>query len=221
MSVGPVGDLRDRVRGLAARPGRSIVGIAGPPGSGKSTLVELVLAGDAAARFAHVPMDGFHLADAALGRLGLLSRKGAPETFDVDGYAALLQRLRVETDRTVYAPAFERGLEQPVAGSIAVPPEVRVVLTEGNYLLLDAPGWARVRSMLDEVWYVEVDDAVRRTRLVERHERFGKSPSAARAWTEEVDEPNAALVRGTRDAADRVVSWEGEALPDRTEDPHR
>ena len=153
----------------------------------------------------HLPMDGFHLADVQLDRLGRRNRKGAPDTFDVDGYVAALRRLHDEPDRTLFAPGFERDLEQPIAAAIAIPPSARLVVTEGNYLLLPDGGWERVRPLLAEVWHVEVDDDVRRERLVRRHEQFGKSPDAARAWVDQVDEPNARLISATRDSADLVV----------------
>ncbi|SDT17663.1 AAA domain-containing protein [Nocardioides scoriae] len=187
---------------------RQIIGIAGAPGAGKTTYAVQL-----AARLGgvHLPMDGFHLADVSLDRLGLRARKGAPETFDAWGYAALLRRLREDTGETVYAPAFERDLEQPLAGAIAVPPEARVVVTEGNYLLLDRPEWRAAREQVDECWWLEVDDDLRRARLVARHVRFGKTPEEAAAWVAAVDDPNAALVRSFRDRADRVV--EAEPLP--------
>ena len=192
---------------------RGVLGIAGAPGAGKSTLVDLLLdrlrspapEGAGAEWVAHLPMDGFHLADTQLTRLGLLDRKGAPATFDVDGYAATLARLRDDPDRTVYAPGFERTLEQPIAAALAVTPAARLVVTEGNYLLLGRDGWERVRPHLDEVWFVE-SPTDRVARLVERHVAFGKSPEEARAWVERVDEANAALVERTRAAADVVVS---------------
>lgn len=149
-----------------------------------------------------VPMDGFHYADVELRRRGLLDRKGAPETFDAEGFAALLSR--IVAGEEVVAPGFERDLEQPLAGAIHVPAGAPVV-TEGNYLLLPEPRWAAVRALLDEVVYVEVPERLRLERLVARHVAFGKSPEAARAWVERVDEPNARLVAATRDRADRVL----------------
>jgi pantothenate kinase len=150
-------------------------------------------------------MDGFHLADVTLRRLGLLDRKGAPETFDAWGFAALLARLRSRPAEVVYAPGFERGLEQPVAGVVAVPPEAELVVTEGNYLLLDRPEWRAVRAQLDEVWFLRCPEEVRRPRLVARHVEFGKSPDEAEAWVSRVDDPNAALVLASMPRADRVV----------------
>ena len=150
-----------------------------------------------------LPMDGFHYADVELVRRGLRDRKGAPETFDAEGYAALLRRVRAgEAD--VVAPMFERDLEQPLAGAIPVP-ATGTVVTEGNYLLLDEPRWRAVREQLDVVWHVVLDDAVRIERLVERHVRFGKTPAEARAWVASVDEPNARLVEACRGRADLVV----------------
>ncbi|HEY1133560.1 MAG TPA: nucleoside/nucleotide kinase family protein [Nocardioides sp.] len=219
----------------AAGARRAVLGVVGAPGAGKSTLVDALLAALAAAPpagadagwVAHLPMDGFHLADAQLDRLGRRDRKGAPDTFDARGYAASLARVRTERDHTVFVPGFERELEQPVAAALAVRPEARLVLTEGNYLLLGAgggagddaadrshreQGWGEVRALLDETWYVEVPDGVRRERLVARHVRFGKTPAAAAAWVDEVDEPNARLVTAGRTHADLVVDPDRLAL---------
>ena len=190
--------------GATARGDRRIVGITGAPGAGKTTYaVGLVAGSDVPA--AYLPMDGFHLADVTLTALGRLDRKGAPDTFDAWGYAALLARLRTETDHAVYAPGFERDLEQPVAAAVTVPSETAVIVTEGNYLLLDRPEWRAVRAQLDEVVFLVADDELRRRRLVARHVQFGKTPAEAEAWVARVDDANAALVAATRDRADRVV----------------
>lgn len=190
----------DRLRAATPRP--VLIGIAGKPGAGKSTLAEDLVArlGSAAA---HVPMDGFHLADAELARLGRADRKGAPDTFDPGGYGALLARIRA--GEQVWAPAFERTLEQPVAQSIFVGADVAVVVSEGNYLLLPEPAWRAVRALFTEVWFVRVADAQRVERLIARHVRFGKSPAAAREWVLRSDEHNAALVAATESAADLII----------------
>lgn len=199
--------LTDRAA-LLAQPGRrAILGICGPPGSGKSslavTLVKRLRA--AGVESAHVPMDGFHLADVALRGRGLLARKGAVETFDGYGYLALLRRLRIEVDHDVLAPTFERDLEQPLAAAITVSPETTVVVTEGNYLLDTEDAWPQVRAELDEVWFVRLDENRRRARLVGRHVKYGKSREAAQAWVDDVDEPNARRITARMEFADLVV----------------
>ena len=194
-------------------PGRRVLlGLTGAPGCGKSTLAAC-LAAPGSSSGVVVPMDGFHLADVELTRRGLLDRKGAPETFDAWGYAALLARLRARPAHVVMAPGFDRDLEQPLAGAIAVAPSVSLVVTEGNYLLLDDPAWAAARGCLDAVWHLHCDSAVRLARLVARHEESGKSPAAARAWVSRVDEPNAALVEASRSRADLVLDVTGWASP--------
>ncbi len=202
-------DLAARVTRVAdAAAGRRVLlGVVGAPGSGKSTLAKrlanrLTADGLPAVR---VPMDGFHLADVALAERRLLDRKGAPETFDAHGYLNLLRRLRAETGNDVLAPGFERDLEQPIAASITVAPSHRVVVTEGNYLLDDADPWPDVRAELDEVWFVDLDDGRRRSRLVDRHVKHGKTREAAQAWVDEVDEPNARRVLARSGTADLVV----------------
>ncbi|MGW2114598.1 nucleoside/nucleotide kinase family protein [Streptomyces zhihengii] len=204
--------LLDRARCLAAPGGRRILGVTGAPGAGKSTFAgHLVAALNAASPAAPlavlVPMDGFHLAGRELERLGRAGRKGAPDTFDAAGYAALLARLRApESDTTVWAPDFDRVVEEPVAGSLPVEPGVPLVVTEGNYLLHDGGHWARVRPLLDEVWYLEADPAVRVRRLVDRHVRFGKERGDAERWVRGSDERNARLVARDRDRADLVIT---------------
>lgn len=196
-------ELLAGARALASGP-RRILGVTGAPGAGKSTLAaDLVTALAPAAVL--VPMDGFHLANAELLRLGRRDRKGAVDTFDAAGYAALLRRLRDQSDETVYAPYFAREIEEPIACALPVPRETPLVVTEGNYLLVDDGPWADVRGLLDEVWYVEVPEDVRLERLVARHIAFGKDPEAARAWSHGTDQRNADLIAATRGRADRIV----------------
>lgn len=208
-------DLLERATTLAdAAAGscsRRLLGITGAPGAGKSTVAEALVRalGDHAVL---VPMDGFHLAQAELERLGRAGRKGAPDTFDAAGFVALLRRLREQRPgpdaggRTVYAPRFDRGLEEPVAGAIPVEAHVPLVVVEGNYLLHDEGAWAEVAGLLDQSWYVEVDHEVRIGRLVARHAAFGKAPEAARAWALGPDERNAELIAATRGRATHVVA---------------
>ncbi len=205
----PLVDLVARARRLARGVGeRRVLGIAGAPGAGKSTLASaLVEELDGAA--AYLPMDGYHLAQAELVRLGRADRKGAPDTFDAAGYVALLRRLHDRREGVVYAPRFERAIEEPIAGAIAIDPSTSLVVTEGNYLLLDTPPWSHVRAMLDEAWYLELDDPVRLERLIARHVRFGRTPAVAREWVLRSDEANAALVATTAGRADLIVRQAG------------
>ena len=193
-----------RARELSAGARRAVLGIVGPPGGGKSTLAETVVAA-LGAEAALVPMDGFHLAQGELVRLGRRDRMGAPDTFDAAGYVALLERLRANADEVVYAPAFRREIEEPIAGAIPVGRSVPLIVTEGNYLLVDDGDWARVRPLLDECWYVEMDEETRLSRLIGRHIEFGKTPDAAREWVMRSDQANAAVSAATRDRADVIV----------------
>ena len=194
---------------LAERRGRVIVGVTGPPGSGKSTFARELLevfSADAA----YVPMDGFHLANAQLERLGRRERKGAPDTFDVDGFVTTLRRVVASYQaRDVYVPAFDRAIEEPVAAGLVVSRDARLVVTEGNYLACSTDGWASVRGLLDRLYYLDCPPGVRRSRLIERHVAGGRSPDGAAAYVDAVDEPNAALIASTETSCDRTVHLDG------------
>ncbi|SFC47982.1 nucleoside/nucleotide kinase family protein [Streptomyces aidingensis] len=198
----PADDRTDR----AAGTGRTVLGLTGPPGAGKSTLARALVAAIGADTAAHVPLDGFHLSNAQLDRLGLRSRKGSEPSFDVHGYTALLRRLRTETEAGVYVPDFDRALDEPVAARHLVRPGVRLIVTEGNYLACDVPGWPAARALMAEVWYVEAPQDQRDARLMDRHRTYGRSERAARAWIDTNDRPNAALIAGSRSRCDRVVT---------------
>lgn len=203
-------ELAALVRGAAGASGsRFVLGIAGSPGSGKTTLARALverLDRDDPGTAAHLPMDGFHLANSTLDRLGIHDRKGAVETFDGWGFVALLDRVRRETGHTVYAPSFNRSVDEGVAGEIAIDPGVSIVVVEGNYLLIDQPPWDGIRDRLDAAWFCATDDDERERRLIDRHTRHGRSIEAATAWARDVDGANARLIEASRGRADLVVS---------------
>ncbi len=188
---------------------RLIVGVTGPPGSGKSTFARRLAAEFADA--AYLPMDGFHLSNAQLARLGRGERKGAPDTFDVDGYVAMLSRI-ADAQCDVYVPGFDRALEEPVAAAGVVPARCPLVVTEGNYLALPSGGWAAVRPLIDRLYYLDCPAALRRQRLLARH--AGRGEPVARHWVDTVDEPNARLIADTRPGCDRVLYVDEPADPE-------
>lgn len=193
--------LVERARSL---PGdRVLLGICGAPGAGKSTLAtQLVGAVDDAV---YLGMDGFHLAQAELTRLGRTDRKGAPDTFDAAGYVNLLRRLRTPGHEVIYAPDFRRDLEEPIAGAVPVPPEARVIVTEGNYLLLQEGPWREIRDLLTETWFLAPPEQTRRDRLLARHQAYGRTEAEARDRTLGSDERNAILINATAVNADLII----------------
>lgn len=199
-----VDELVGRARRLVADGTRKLLGITGPPGSGKSTVCDALAVGLGSGAVT-VGMDGFHLGNDELVRLSRRDRKGAPDTFDVDGYAALLARLRSQDVPTIYAPRFDRDLEEAIGSSVAVERTTPLVVTEGNYLLMTDGGWENVCPSLDEVWYLDVAEDIRASRLINRQRGHGKTLEDAQRWTEDVDLPNSDFSVGVRERADLTV----------------
>lgn len=198
-------ELAERARRLRGDAGgRALLGIVGCPGAGKSTVSARLgrLLGDQAVI---IPMDGFHLDNPVLEALGRRDRKGAIDTFDVDGFVSLLARLGAAEEAVTYAPRFDRSLETSVGSAIAVPREVPLVIVEGLYLLAEEHGWHQIRPLLDEVWYLEVPAEERIRRLVARRMRSGEDEATATDWVLGVDQTNAARVEGTREHADLII----------------
>lgn len=196
-------ELLARAEALASAGTRKLLGIVGAPASGKTTLA-WGIAEKLGTRAAVVGMDGFHLAQVELNRLGRAERKGAPDTFDGAGYVHLLRRLKAAGE-TVYAPEFRREIEEPIAGAVPVAPDVPLVITEGNYLLLEEEPWAGARELLDEVWFLAPDEPERIQRLVTRHRRYGRSLVEAQQRALGSDQRNADIIATTSSRADLVL----------------
>ena len=184
---------------------RKIVGLIGKPGAGKSTLSAQLIE-HLGAQAAILNMDGYHLSNLALRELGRADRKGAPDTFDALGFTAILQRVKNQVDQDIYFPVFDRSIEESIAAQGVITPEVKLVITEGNYLLHNENNWGGVKELLDESWFIEVDDQIRIERLVNRHHKFGKSKADAHSWATGSDENNARIVAQTRELADVIIN---------------
>ncbi|MFD0396891.1 nucleoside/nucleotide kinase family protein [Kitasatospora sp. NPDC059811] len=192
---------------------RTILGLAGPPAAGKSTLARHLVAeierAEGPGSAGYVPLDGFHLSAAQLDRLALTHRKGAPATFDAHGYVALLRRIAADRFQDIYVPDFDRTLDEPVAARHVVRPHTRLVITEGNYLASTDTPWPEARRLLRELWYVDTDDALREERLLRRHRDGGRDEATARHWVTGNDHPNGEYVKAGRALCTRTVPGSG------------
>jgi pantothenate kinase len=178
----------------AAASSRTIIGIVGKPGGGKSTLSKFLLKGMDSTLVSVVPMDGFHLSNKVLKELGRSDRKGAQDTFDVKGFTALIERIKMDNVDPIYYPIFDRSIEESIAAQGVVYPSTRVVIVEGNYLMHDNDGWQEISPLLDQSWYAFLEEDIRISRLISRHIAFGKDPESAKAWAKGSDQVNAELI---------------------------
>ena len=172
-------DLVERARALAVTGQRHLLGITGAPGAGKSKVAQDIIDELGPDLAAFVPMDGFHLSNQTLIAWGRRDRKGAWDTFDADGYVHLLRRLRHQEEEIVHAPHFDRDVDESIGSALPIRREVPLIVTEGNYLLTDVGGWAGVAPLLDESWYLQIDEATRLQRLTYRHQLHGMDPERA------------------------------------------
>ena len=178
----------------AATSTRTIIGIIGKPGGGKSTLSKYLLKGMDPTLVSVVPMDGFHLSNKVLKELGRSDRKGAQDTFDVKGFTTLIERIKLDSADPIYYPIFDRSIEESIAAQGVVYPSTRVVIVEGNYLMHDNDGWQEISPLLDQSWYAFLEEDIRISRLISRHIAFGKDPESAKAWAKGSDQVNAELI---------------------------
>lgn len=190
---------------LSNAPSRTVLGISGKPGAGKSQLSSFLVANLPSDLVALVPMDGFHLSNEELEELGRRDRKGAPDTFDVEGYVNLLTEIRSNNNDVIRYPIFHREIEASIADEGLLASDVKLVITEGNYLFHDQDGWEEISPLLDHRWFVGIDDSLRLDRLVARHHQFGKDLAAAHAWAIGSDERNAQIVEASKFRADLIV----------------
>jgi pantothenate kinase len=184
---------------------RTIIGIVGKPGAGKSTVVSEIQNRFSADEVAIIPMDGYHLSNQELIELGRRDRKGAPDTFDVVGFTSLITRIKNEIDLDHTFPIFHREIEASKADEGLVPKNTKVVVVEGNYLFSEEHSWNAVFPLLDQSWFIEIDDEVRMPRLIARHIKYGKSLQEAEDWSRGSDEANAEFIAKTSYKAQRII----------------
>jgi fructokinase len=199
-------DLVERARALAVPGQRHLLGITGAPGAGKSKVAHDLIDKLGSDLAAFVPMDGFHLSNHTLITWRRRGRKGAWDTFDADGYVHLLRRLRDQEEEIVHAPDFNRDVDESIGSALPIRREVPLIVTEGNYLLSDLGGWAGVAPLLDQSWYLQIDEATRLQRLTYRHQRHGMNHEQADAWARTTDQANAVLIAQCMPRADLVIT---------------
>lgn len=199
-------EARKRILDLESKSKtRVVIGITGKPGAGKSTVASKLKETIPGERTVILSQDGYHLSNLQLESLGRSSFKGAPDTFDSEGFSKILFRVKSELKNNIYFPIFHREIEESISAEGLITEKTNVVLVEGNYLLFETHGWGEVAKHLDEIWYLQVDDDLRLSRLVARHIEFGKNPQVAVAWAHGSDEANARLIEKARDKANAFL----------------
>jgi len=184
---------------------RHLLGITGAPGAGKTKIARDIVDKLGPELAVFVPMDGFHLSNHTLIAWGRRDRKGAWDTFDADGFVQLLRRLRQQEEEIVHAPDFDRDVDESIGSALPIRREVPLVVTEGNYLLSEMGGWSGVAPLLDESWYLQVDDETRLTRLTYRHQMHGMNHEQADTWAHTTDQDNAVIIAKSMPRADLVI----------------
>jgi pantothenate kinase len=184
---------------------RTMIGIVGKPGAGKSTIVTEIQKQFSTEEVAIIPMDGYHLSNEELIKLGRLERKGAPDTFDVEGFISLITRVRNEIGKEHTFPIFHREIEASKADEGIVLRNTKVIVIEGNYLFSEEHNWSEVFPLLDQSWFIEIDDEIRMQRLITRHIKYGKTPQEAEEWSRGSDELNARFIEKTAARAGNII----------------
>jgi len=202
-------DLVERIVSSTAHTDRFILGLTGPPASGKSTLAHQLVDSlnmDGNDRAIVLPMDGYHLSNERLQELGILSLKGIPQSFDALTFVKLLESVKSDPKKIHYAPEFRREIEASIEDAIEIKAHHEIIVVEGNYLLWEKEPWNNLPEYLDEVWYLSLNESTRLDRLLKRHVANGRTEVEAREKIASTDDPNARLIEATKERADLVVT---------------